>query len=137
MHSALVTSGRYYSVRAVTTLRPPSVIRKGYSRAALPRSLGRSRSRPAWLPAALAAVEEELVSPRALSVLVDALADGPVALADVFLVRVRVRVRARDGPVALAGVFLVRVRIRARVRVRARDGPVRCACGCLPSSSPR
>ena len=101
------------------------------ARAALP--LGRSRSRPAWLPAALAAVEEELVSPRALSVLVDALADGPVALADVFLVRVRVRARARGGPVALADVFLVRV----RVRVRARDGPVRCACGCLPSSSPR
>ena len=65
------------------------------ARAALP--LGRSRSRPAWLPAALAAVEEELVSPRALSVLVDALADGPVALADVFLVRVRVRARARVG----------------------------------------
>ena len=115
MHSALVTHGRYYSVRAVTVLRcecDHPAYRLDYARAALP--LGRSRSRPAWLPAALAAVEEELVSPRALSVLVDALADGPVALADVFLVRVRVR-----------------------VRVRARDGPVRCACGCLPSSSPR
>ena len=72
------------------------------------------------MPAALAAVEEELVSPRALSVLVDALADGPVALADVFLVRVGARARARGGPVALADVFLVRVRVRAR----ARDGPV-------------
>ena len=82
------------------------------------------------MPAALAAVEEELVSPRALSVLVDALADGPVALADVFLVRVRVSVRVRDGPVALAGVCLRAVLgevtaqpvavdlVRVRVRVR-------------------
>ena len=78
-------------------------------------------------------MEEELVSPRALTVLVDALADGPVALADVFLVRVRVRARARarDGLVALAGVCLRAVlgevtaqpvavdlvRVRGRVRL--------------------
>ena len=54
-------------------------------------------------------MEEELVSPRALSVLVDALADGPVALADVLLVRVRVRVRVR---------FTARVRVRLRLRAR-------------------
>ena len=38
-----------------------------------------------WLPAALAAVKEELVAPRALAVLVDAVTDRPVPLADVLL----------------------------------------------------
>ena len=62
-----------------------------------------------WLPAALAAVKEELVAPRALAVLVDAVTDGPVPLADVLL-------RAVLGKVAAQPVSVDRDEGRHRAR---------------------